>query len=1278
MFMNIFFRVFLYVCILTAAGVAPLAYADTYVNSPVVEDTLWPLEFSPYIVDDVTIVQGATLTIEPGVIVKVAKGKIAFDIEGELVAGSSTEPGRVVITSINDNTFGGTAAGSTGAPKAEDWLRIVVNQGASAQFYNTDIKYGAGKLAYVNTLIYNDGGSVAVRNSTLAFAPSGIIVQYGTTSSLVLEDSIVSSGPSFGYNPVHVGGGSAVVRRNTITANEGVGFWGSSLTFGDNTFSVKYHDQGNALYHFSSTPLINEGGNSGEGSIHINYGKGWQNDWSLPQDGLSYHFGADMVVPSGVHASIASGVRARVGNSIVVAGELQLGTQGASEEVLLTSMYDDAGMGREFSSKEPARGNWRGISVSPGGTLSAYASTIKYAGKDKDQNIIDECEYLLVELGVTDSQCEDEYWWKAAIRNDGGMVFLDDVTVAESVTNGIRTESGVTAITYSTSTDNTLSGVLTNGGDTNVAYSSLVNNGRYAIENTDETSALVATDNWYGDSSGPYEPSANPSGTGAEVSQNVSYNPWLSEPAPYGYTSGGGGGSSGEDSEMITLEEDTTWSLAESPYVLSSDVLIAEGATLTIEPGVVVKSARKQDGSLSGLYVYGTLQAIGSEQDKIYFTSAQDDLGGDSNDDGAESSPSAGDWLGIELYENGVAQLAYTHVQYAGVGISLYASTTSTIASSTFRANESSGLEHYEGVTNISHSNFLDNGTFGIHASGQGVVNVTGSTFANNTNGTLDIDTLSAVQVNESGNIGLNVPTFVTEYTIATSTVWTAAHSPYVLTESLTINQNATLTIEPGVIVKNGLDHTIDIYGTLNAVGTSDNKIYFTSLEDDIGGDTNNDSNQTLPAPGQWGGITVNYSGILRIIDAEVSYADVGIAQHGSSTISDNIIRSASNMGIIHESGTTTISGTSIVGESVSDMVALGEGEIRINSDFYNNGEFGFSTSISNINTDLKAYLVDDSDVILAEILGGVVTNDMVLPKINVPYLIDSLTIQEGSKLTVQPGTVIKALPSNINGAYTLFVNGVLSAVGTEQNKIYFTSFEDDVGGDTNNDGNATTPVENQWKGIRMYEDASSAVLNHAVVRHALVALYMADNPGVLTVRNSTFESNLWGMLGIQDDGDATIRNSNVVNDNALYGVNLYNNASSTVDARSNWWGSASGPYHATLNPDGTGNVVTGNVIFTPLLTAPATGDYVSESPATTTPPVATTTATTTPTCTENCYSNVLFLPGIMGSDLYKSDGTQCWVQDMNHIGDTDYDCVRMLDANPPNTGHLSSSFQYR
>jgi hypothetical protein len=57
-----------------------------------------------------------------------------------------------------------------------------------------------------------------------------------------------------------------------------------------------------------------------------------------------------------------------------------------------------------------------------------------------------------------------------------------------------------------------------------------------------------------------------------------------------------------------TYTSNTTWSLAASPYVLDGNVTVAAGATLTVEPGVIVKA----NGQLRTLTVKGTLLAVGT------------------------------------------------------------------------------------------------------------------------------------------------------------------------------------------------------------------------------------------------------------------------------------------------------------------------------------------------------------------------------------------------------------------------------------------------------------------------------------------------------------------------------------------------------------------------------------------------------------------------------------------------------------------------------------------
>ena len=64
------------------------------------------------------------------------------------------------------------------------------------------------------------------------------------------------------------------------------------------------------------------------------------------------------------------------------------------------------------------------------------------------------------------------------------------------------------------------------------------------------------------------------------------------------------------------ISSDTTWTLTGSPYILSGSVLVSDGVTLTIEPGVTVKF-----NNLLSLEVspQGTLNAVGTPDKPILF-----------------------------------------------------------------------------------------------------------------------------------------------------------------------------------------------------------------------------------------------------------------------------------------------------------------------------------------------------------------------------------------------------------------------------------------------------------------------------------------------------------------------------------------------------------------------------------------------------------------------------------------------------------------------------------
>ncbi|MBF0544743.1 MAG: hypothetical protein HQM08_09935 [Candidatus Riflebacteria bacterium] len=120
------------------------------------------------------------------------------------------------------------------------------------------------------------------------------------------------------------------------------------------------------------------------------------------------------------------------------------------------------------------------------------------------------------------------------------------------------------------------------------------------------------------------------------------------------------------------LNENRTWTLVESPYILLGDLRIQGGAVLTLEPGVEVRFTLKDSlpdsngASMTDLIVQGALNAVGTPDNRIVFTSA-------------ETFPKKGCWGGIKFIsttepEN---QLKFVTLLFADIGIKSDGSTPS-------------------------------------------------------------------------------------------------------------------------------------------------------------------------------------------------------------------------------------------------------------------------------------------------------------------------------------------------------------------------------------------------------------------------------------------------------------------------------------------------------------------------------------------------------------------------------------------------------------------------
>ncbi len=511
----------------------------------------------------------------------------------------------------------------------------------------------------------------------------------------------------------------------------------------------------------------------------------------------------------------------------------------------------------------------------------------------------------------------------------------------------------------------------------------------------------------------------------------------------------------------VTLAPGNTFN-EDGVVVLATHLTVESGASLTLGPGMLFKC---QGGS--SVTVFGTLTGSGTELAPIAFTSIRDDgLGGDTMKDGGSPQAAPGDWGGLVFGAGSSASaLQGFSIRYAGssqvpAAIALSSGASPTFADGVIELCAKAAMDlNSNAFPSVTRCDFLANDE-AVQDVPIGAVAGFGECMAM-ANAKGDYLEVSAGEVSAGGSSGPCVTLSHANSLNGTGVL--------VFTSGIAVDAGACLVVDGGCILKMDHGNSVQIDGMLLA-GSSGSTTVFTRIEDDdFGGDTKNDGSAGQASPGDWVGLRLG-------------------SESDGSVLDDVVIRYGGRLGdSLLLSGTTPSLTDVVVRDGLGDALELASTSFPtvsncafLDCDFAVNGVPigavpGFVDNQASGNT-TGDYM---------RVTTGTLTADLLIePKNSLNggpiVLANNVTVPVGRELTIAAGTMFKWA-----GAFAMTVNGTLNAAGSQFAPVQFTSIHDDVvGGDTNKNGNASSPAPGDWSNLAFTSESDQSLLSGAIVKY--------------------------------------------------------------------------------------------------------------------------------------------------------------------------------------------------